>query len=906
MIMDTQYKHWLLQATISPPKRRELILHRSALLNCLDDTPRGGTIVIKAPAGYGKSSLLSDWRQDLINRGEYCAWLYLDESDDLEMVIAHLAYAFHLQGIDFGGLGLLEADSNREFEPVRALKTLLAVIERQKNNVSIIFDDIERAEETAFKRFFSYLLRWRPEELTIVLSGRTHPPLDLGDIALRGMLTEIGPTQLQFNSSEIAELMKTDNQHDVELVMQKSAGWPALVQLIRMTELDKGSHLLHGEDNPLPIVFEHYLDENILSFIATPELDALLESSIFKTIPVAFFKRRIASGKSAANILDILNNLPEFITAVENNSDLLRMHPLLRDRLEILLNKTSPSKASALHVEAALWFTEQEQELPALYHASLTGNLATVEEILFKIGGPTWILFQSQSHLRRVNELILKSRENASAEHELALSPLIALTDIISETKIGHLHRARKIYDTLVSQWNNLKEEKNNFQTEEQLADFSIPLARVSLDYYSLLPIDVKSAHLLVSYEYSKIASTPYLQATIWNTDALLANEQSDFPRAVTSAQRAIGKFRAAFSHNGEVHVLLLKGAAEIALGRKTDAQDSISSAGRIIENFLASNQELTFAYNVLNSEIGFQLNPYSTELVDNLNTYIHDKEEKINLWFDYYASAMLQVIDNFYLSGKNEESISFIDKCLSIATVRKLERLIYFLHDLKAYVFSKSGNIQQAINILNNNTRHQYKHTLGWREQAISCEVALLLNHDQTTETPSSVTDVINLATESDNKCLQLRLLFSLAEQQWHNRNRKQAFTSLQSACAIALETDYLREAAIYSSFLDDIKDYYEKTHKDTGDAHKKSYLSELLDILKNLKAANSNNFTEKELAIITELTHGNSDKVIARNLEISPNTVRFHLKNIFKKLGVTNRKLAVEKVQLRTSNIK
>ncbi|MFC7047869.1 LuxR C-terminal-related transcriptional regulator [Emcibacter nanhaiensis] len=901
MKQNNHYKHWLLQATISPPKRHEDMLRRQDLLDCFDNIPEGGTVIVTAPPGYGKTLLLSDWCQTLKNRGEYCAWLHLDESDDVEMVLTHAAYAFHLQGIDFSDAGLLEEENSREFEPIRALKTLLAKLERQEGKVTIIFDDMERASEDVIKNFFAYFLRWSPKKLTIVFSSRIYPPLDFGDLALRSMLTEIGPKDLQFTAEEIAELVGKKSQLDLDFIARESRGWPALVQLMRIALAEKENPPRDSTGKTLSEVFKTYLDKIILTSITEQQLNALLEASIFKAIPVAYFKRKITRGEMAPRVLNDLYRLPEFIASVENDASLLLMHPLLRDRLEKRLNEESPNRASALHTDAALWFVEQGQELMALYHASLTGSLGLVEDILFKIGGPAWVLFQPQSHLRRVNELILKSRKNAGYKKEIALLPLATLTDIISETKIGHLDKARKTYNLLVSQWNELKDQTEKSLSETQLTDFSISLARISLDYYSLLPIDKTSARLLVSYEHSEIASTPYLQATIWNTDALLANEQSDFLRAISSAQRAIGKFRASFSSNGEVHVLLLKAGAEIALGQTKSATDSISTAGNNIKDSLQSNQELQFAYNVSANELELQLSPYQFEKIDKLTAYIFEKEAKLNLWFDYYASAILQVVDRYYLDEKLKEAREFIDSCLTIANKRNLERLSYFLQILQAYVLVKSGDEQQAINCISGSINHQSPHAFfGWRELEIISELTILLDLEKINHAEPAK-EVMKKAVDSGNKRLQLRLLFASAEQLWRNNQQDHALTALTTACSLIKETGYLREAALNYDFLHTVKDSYEAFCQDESvRTNQGTNLTEILEKLDNDKAALANRLTLKEIQIATELINGNSDKVIARHLNISPNTVRFHLKNIFRKLNVTTRQKAVEKILL------
>ena len=163
---------------------------------------------------------LAEWREASLNQGDNFAWVCLDEEDDLESILAHLAFAFHLNGLDLSHTDLLQTNTQDKHLTTYMLRILLQVIEEPLCKFVVVLDDLERLTEPNLSSFLVSLLRWAPENLTIALSSRQRPPINLADFAVRGLLTDIRKKDLRFNRAEIKTLL---GEHRV---IVKSGVWP--------------------------------------------------------------------------------------------------------------------------------------------------------------------------------------------------------------------------------------------------------------------------------------------------------------------------------------------------------------------------------------------------------------------------------------------------------------------------------------------------------------------------------------------------------------------------------------------------------------------------------------------------------------------------------------------------------
>src|SRR5277367_4518189 len=214
-------------ATRSPVPRPRLDSSRDVLE---DSYP---VVVIVAPAGYGKSTLMTCWHDQLSRRGVPCAWVSMDEDDnDTARFMRHLIAA--LQHVD-AGIGRdvashLVADFASASKPL--LETLAGDIARLQHRLVLFLDDLQFVGEPEVLKILDWLVNYAPRMLQIVIGSREEPRLRLGALRVRRQLFELGIRQLQFDAAEAAQFCKSRlgrdlPAQDLRKLLTKTEGWPA-------------------------------------------------------------------------------------------------------------------------------------------------------------------------------------------------------------------------------------------------------------------------------------------------------------------------------------------------------------------------------------------------------------------------------------------------------------------------------------------------------------------------------------------------------------------------------------------------------------------------------------------------------------------------------------------------------
>src|ERR1700678_2959086 len=168
-------------------------------------------VVVAAPAGYGKSTLMARWHAQLLERGVACAWLSLDEDDDdaarfLRHLIAALQKASAHIGKDVAE-DLIAADfASGSRSVLEAIAGDLAQIQRR---IVLFLDDLQLVEGPEVRGLLDWLINYAPRSLQYVIGTRRDPGLRLSGLRVRCRLLELGAEQLQFDAAEAAQFYKS-------------------------------------------------------------------------------------------------------------------------------------------------------------------------------------------------------------------------------------------------------------------------------------------------------------------------------------------------------------------------------------------------------------------------------------------------------------------------------------------------------------------------------------------------------------------------------------------------------------------------------------------------------------------------------------------------------------------------
>jgi LuxR family maltose regulon positive regulatory protein len=309
-----------------------------------------------APAGWGKTTLLSQWANDP-DEVRRIAWVSLDPSDDEPTRFwTYLLTALGQHGV---GGDALEALGAPGLEPVDvALPLLLNEAKTMSDPVLVVLDDYHVLTDPRIHEGVEFLLAYLPPTLRLITAGRTDPPLPLPRLRARGELTEIRMTDLGFSEFEAGDLLESVAATDLDpaavaALVERTEGWAAGLQLAALTIKGRSAassavDAIRGDDR-------HILDffaSEVISKLGSDQRDLLVRTSVLERLSGALCDAVLDRTGSAALLADLdQSNL--FVVPLDNRREWYRCHRLFRDALQHQL----PSEASTVVLaRAADWF----------------------------------------------------------------------------------------------------------------------------------------------------------------------------------------------------------------------------------------------------------------------------------------------------------------------------------------------------------------------------------------------------------------------------------------------------------------------------------------------------------------------------------------------------------------------
>ena len=363
--------HLLTTKLASPPLRTRLV-ERRRLFQKLDQAAECGFVLVSAPAGYGKSTLLSAW---LKQAKHPAAWLTLDEADnDPARFLSYLAAA--LRRIEPQAGEALE--NSLQSASLPAVDILLTPLVNQLAEIERLFwlvlDDFHVVHSQAVHQIVSFLVEHRPPALHLVLATRADPPLPLSRLRARSQMVEVRLADLRFSSQETEEFLNKItglklNREELSLLETSTEGWAAGLQMAALSLQDRedpGTFIrsFSGENRYiLDFLFEEVFQRQpaeIQSF--------LLQTSILELLSAPLCQA-IASQENCQVILETLERNNLFLIALTDEKKWYRYHYLFRDLLKSRLKQSFPELLPTLHQRASLWYAAERDLESAIRHA---------------------------------------------------------------------------------------------------------------------------------------------------------------------------------------------------------------------------------------------------------------------------------------------------------------------------------------------------------------------------------------------------------------------------------------------------------------------------------------------------------------------------------------------------------
>jgi len=357
-----------------PPPRANLIARLRLTKQLNEDLHRKLTLV-SAPAGFGKTTLLSEW---LSGRGQPVAWFSLDEGDNNPARFwSHFIAALQTVVPDIG-LEALTALHSPQLPSIESILTsLLNEIAAIPNDLILVLDDYHTVDSKPIDNALTFLIEQLPLQMHLVIATREDPDLPLARLRARDQLTELRVNDLRFSESEAAEFLNQAmglrlSTEDIAALETRTEGWIAGLQLaaLSMQGMQDTAGFIQSFTGSHHFVLDYLLEEvlqkqpkNIQTF--------LLQTSILERM-CGLLCDVILINQSAVGqeVLEYLERANLFVIPLDHERIWYRYHHLFRDLLrQRLSQKRSQEEISQTHIRASEWFEQNGDTAEAFYHA---------------------------------------------------------------------------------------------------------------------------------------------------------------------------------------------------------------------------------------------------------------------------------------------------------------------------------------------------------------------------------------------------------------------------------------------------------------------------------------------------------------------------------------------------------
>jgi LuxR family maltose regulon positive regulatory protein len=381
----------LLRTKLHGPAPRADRVHRQLLFERLDAGRRTSMSLVSAPAGFGKSTLISDWLQ---HRERPAAWLSLDATDsELRRFLSYLVAALErpLPGVGRGLLPALAAPRLPE-DPEPLLAPLLNEL-WECSGCILVLDDYHVIEAGEVHGALGWLLERLPPDFHLVMTTRVDPPLPLPRLRARGQLCELRAEDLRFTGEEAAaflrETMGLDvSATEVEALERRTEGWIAGLQMaaLSLRGRDDVSAFIAGFTGSHRFVLD-YLTEEVLDRLPPDRIDFLLRTSLLPRLSGPLCDAVIGeSGRAdGQEILESLETANLFLIPLDDRRAWYRYHHLFASLLQDELQRRVDGDGIAgLHQRASDWFLAHALPDEAMDHAAAAGDWERAAQIMLK------------------------------------------------------------------------------------------------------------------------------------------------------------------------------------------------------------------------------------------------------------------------------------------------------------------------------------------------------------------------------------------------------------------------------------------------------------------------------------------------------------------------------------------
>ena len=852
--------------------------------------------VIKAPAGFGKSSLAAAWAEKLEQSGNTVGWLTIDpDDDDATRFLFYVSQALHHAWPDVGADAIELILENNLIDPAAILSSLINDLAEIEDEIYLFLEDYHWIGASRIHQTVAYFLKHAPSHCHVVLTTRTEPPLPLATLRAQNQLIEIDAEALRFDMQETQAFLNSTKPGvleipDIQLLQRKTEGWAAALRIISSMPSQPGLglkeyvHNLSGSQRPIAAYLVEMLDG-----LPVEVVDFMLRTAILDRLSGPLCEAVTGSSSSGA-ILASLAQRQMLLTPLDHDGVWLRYHALLAEYLRQRLEADRGLEVRELHKRAALWYASRELWTEAVQHAIAADDsdraiswIKNCAMTLIKKGD----LFTLLDWQRQFPDELMRGQP----EVRLAIAWGLALALRFDEA----LQLATEIENDIAATHLPASDLLCECQTIRSVAfalkddtERALPLGQACVNGSSD-PWTANVASNVLRYGHLKTGNLKQFHATPW------------IPYSAEEDRRNV--FASVYRH-------CLKGLAEERQIRLAAADGNYREGLRIAEQDVGPNSIAAALPASLIARI-----KYEQGQLDEAEAWVIDRIPLISsgtmldcVWSAYFViSRVAAARMNF------ERARTLLERAENLGAARDWGRLSAGVIAEQARLYVTDGRLDEAAACVDRLEHLARKYSApgpcAWSEIEWYHKLtrAHLLGQQARPDEAISILQQLQRETEAmQHRQFLICVAIRLSAVQLGAGKITEAMTRfrrvLASCAAAGLYQTVVDEGPIISKLL--------QTTQEGG--HVTAELIPYVDRLKGgLQRAGQDRseptsdirilgaLSPRETDILKLIAEGFSNKEIARSLYIGPETVKSHLKNVFSKLGVERRAQAVSRAQ-------
>jgi LuxR family maltose regulon positive regulatory protein len=393
------FDNLLVSTKFAPPRIGARYIWRKHLLGQLATTHGATFTLVTGGAGFGKTILLAQWRQELMKVGAEVAWLSLSQEEkQLASFCAYLLAAMQRLGIPVEDDMLLEGGGSKSIEAVVA--TVVNGAEGLSKELYLMIDDYHHVDDPWAHKLMQRLLDNCPPNLHIAVASRMAPPLSIGRLRVLAQVAELGLAELPFDLEETRLFFEQNvsttklSADELRLVHDLTDGWPASLQLIAVMLRNRPQTRATLQDLGWKMGdLQAYLAEDVIAHLPA-EFTAFMEMLSVCRRFNAGLAAAVTGHSDAATLIKRAEdeNLLIYRVDSDDRSPWYRFHPLFGEFLAARLTQGRPGDLKELHRRASRWLVDQDLLVEAVRHAVLGGDLEFAVGAIENAAPSTWSL----------------------------------------------------------------------------------------------------------------------------------------------------------------------------------------------------------------------------------------------------------------------------------------------------------------------------------------------------------------------------------------------------------------------------------------------------------------------------------------------------------------------------------